>query len=270
MKPLEEVIRHKLLPALTGQDAPNDTDRALFALPARLGGLGIIVPTHLAAFHHTTSKNASAPLVSLVLEQSTTYPVDCKDSQRRAKSIARHAKRQHETTCADDLFNRLPGSQQRSLEASKEKGASSWLAALPMADHGFALHKGAFRDALCLRYGWRPPLMPSNCVCGKQLSVEHALSCACGGFPAIRHNELRDLTAQLLTETCHSVGIEPQLQPLRDEQLRHQTANREDGARLDVVAENFWGRDRQNAFFDVRVFNPNAPSHRGTSLAQCY
>ena len=50
----------------------------------------------------------------------------------------------------------------------------------------------------------------------------------------------------------------------------HRIANRDDGARLDIVAEDFWGHDRQNAFFDVRVFNPYAPSHRGTTLAQCY
>ena len=270
LEPLEEAIRQKFLPALTGQNAPNDTERDLLALPARLGGLGITNPTELTAFHHTTSKNVSAPLVSLIVQQSATHPANCKKSQKRAKSIARRAKRQHETTCANDLFNRIPSSQQRALEASREKGASSWLSALPMAEHGFALHKGAFRDALCLRYGWRPPLLPAKCVCGKQLTIEHALSCPCGGLPSIRHNELRDLTAQLLTETCHSVGTEPPLQPLEGEQLRHRTANREDGARLDIVAENFWGRDRQNAFFDVRVFNPYAPSHRGTTLAQCY
>ena len=158
----------------------------------------------------------------------------------------------------------------RALEVSKEKGASSWLSALPITEHGFALHKGAFRDALCLRYGWQPPLLPANCVCGKHLTIEHALSCPCGGFPSIRHNELRDLTAQFLTETCRNVGIEPTLQPLGDEHLRHRTAIREDGARLDIVAENFWGRDRQNAFFDVRVFNPYAQSHRSSTLAQCY
>ena len=112
--------------------------------------------------------------------------------------------------------------------------------------------------------------LPANCVCGKHLTIEHALSCPCGGFPSIRHNELRDLTAQFLTETCRNVGIEPTLQPLGDEHLRHRTAIREDGARLDIVAENFWGRDRQNAFFDVRVFNPYAQSHRSSTLAQCY
>ena len=40
--------------------------------------------------------------------------------------------------------------------------------------------------------------------------------------------------------------------------------------RHDIVAENFWGRDQQRAFFDVRVFNPFAPSYRNTSLSQCY
>ena len=57
---------------------------------------------------------------------------------------------------------------------------------------------------------------------------------------------------------------------MTEEQLTHRSANREDGARLDIVAESFWGRDRQCAFFDVRVFNPFAQSYRNTSLSQCY
>ena len=36
------------------------------------------------------------------------------------------------------------------------------------------------------------------------------------------------------------------------------------------MAESFWGRDWQCAFFDVRVFNPFAQSYRNTSLSQCY
>ena len=57
---------------------------------------------------------------------------------------------------------------------------------------------------------------------------------------------------------------------MTEEQLTHRTANREDGARLDIVAESFWGRDRQCAFLNVRVFNPFARSYRNTSLSQCY
>ena len=32
----------------------------------------------------------------------------------------------------------------------------------------------------------------------------------------------------------------------------------------------FWGRDRQCTFFDVRVFNPFTQSYHNTPLAQCY
>ena len=73
-----------------------------------------------------------------------------------------------------------------------------------------------------------------------------------------------------MCEVCHGVGTEPSLLPVTEELLTHRSANREDGARLDIVAENFWGRDRQSAFFDVRVFNPFAPSYRNISLVQCY
>jgi len=29
-----------------------------------------------------------------------------------------------------------------------------------------------------------------------------------GGFPAVRHNEVTDITAMLLTEVCHGVTID--------------------------------------------------------------
>ena len=46
--------------------------------------------------------------------------------------------------------------------------------------------------------------------------------------------------------------------------------NHEDGARLDVVAESFWSNDRQRAYFDVRVFNPYAPTFRCSTMAVSY
>ena len=119
----------------------------------------------------------------------------------------------------------MPVSLRRAADLATEKGSSTWLTALPLAEHGFALHKGAFHDALALRYGWAPSEMPSKCACGNNLSVEHALSCAKGGFPSIRHNEIRDLTATLLTEVCHDVCIEPGLQPISNEILTGATTN---------------------------------------------
>ena len=38
------------------------------------------------------------------------------------------------------------------VKIAQDKGASTWLTTLPIAEHGFDLHKGAFQDALCLGY----------------------------------------------------------------------------------------------------------------------
>ena len=156
--------------------------------------------------------------------------------------------KQELTSAMDPVSNELPVSLKHSVELASEKGASSWLSTLRIQEHGFCLHKGAFRDALCLRYGWKPSFLPSRCVCDKSFSVEHVLSCSYGGFSSIRHSEIRDITAHLMSKVCHNVGIEPELQPLTGERFHFRSANVEDGARMDVRAENFWDPDRQSAF----------------------
>ena len=55
-----------------------------------------------------------------------------------------------------------------------------------------------------------------------------------GGFPTIRHNELRDITASLLSDVCHNVASEPRLQPLSGESITHRTSITTDEARLDI------------------------------------
>ena len=39
--------------------------------------------------------------------------------------------------------------------------------------------------------------------------------------------------------------------------MDHRMANSEENARLGIKADNFWNRDRQSAFFNIRVFNPS-------------
>ena len=107
----------------------------------------------------------------------------------------------------------------RYVELAMEKGASSWLSVLPLDDHNFPLHKGAFKDAICLRYGWKLLNTPTKCTCGTALSTDHAIICPMGGFPSIRHNELRDVTASLLSEVCHNIATELRLQPLSGESI---------------------------------------------------
>ena len=109
-----------------------------------------------------------------------------------------------------------------------------------------------------------------SCACGAAFTVPQALSCPVRGYQSLRHNELRDLTATMITSAAHDISIEPRLQPLSGENFHHRTAIREDGARLDVAANGVWGGRFERAFFDIRVFNPHARSNSVHSIPAAY
>ena len=247
---------------------PNDDERTLLALPARFGGLGINNPTsQQAAYSH--SCELSGPLINLIMQQSADFG-GARDQQKQIKSSLKETQRANQSSEAADLKSRLPLNLQRAVDLASEKGASSWVTALPLSSHGLVLHKGMFRDALCLHYNWTPPYMPTICVCGSDFSIEHALTCKTGGFIIMRHNEIRDLLANLLTDVCHNVTLEPHLQPLSGESLSSSSATREENARLDVGVNGFWGGRFERAYIDVRVFNPHAPSNLSSQISSTY
>eukprot|EP00117_Sycon_ciliatum_P035479 scpid84964/ scgid26885/ len=128
------------------------------------------------------------------------------------------------------------------------------------------LHTQAFRDGVLVRYGWTPPHLPQQCVCGMAFCLLHAQSCLTRGYPAMRPNELRNVTASLLDEVAYHVVVEPGLQPLSGERF----AIREDGTLLEVVASGVWGGRFKRAYFDVPVFNPLASSNQAHSLSATY
>ena len=223
--------------------APSDIERNLFALPCCLGGIGVANPMRLANSEYLASVQVTKPLTDLIMQQNVVYSYEAQEAQLLAKLDLRRTtgKRQVQANETSQLKSGISTSLQHSMSLAQEKGASSWLTALPVEEFGFALHKGAFRDALALRYGWAPHFVPSHCACGQPFSVSHSLSCSMQGYPSIRHSEIRDLTAELLSEVCHSVSVEPHLQPLSGETLRCASANVEDGARLDIVANGSGG-----------------------------
>ena len=128
-----------------------------------------------------------------------------------ARTEIRASNRRHREDRANAIYSQLTPEMKRCVDLTKERGSSSWLSVLPLSEQGFHLHKGEFRDALCLRYGWSLSNTPQLCNYGKAFTVNHAMVCHMGGFPTIRHNEIRDLTASLLTEVCPNVAIEPHM-----------------------------------------------------------
>ena len=105
-------------------------------------------------------------------------------------------------------------------------------------------------------------------ACGVQFNVDHAILCQRGGFIIQRHNDLRDLEAELLRMVCNDVKVEPVLQEVIGETLNH-GANKAPDARLDIHARGFWERQR-SALFDVRLCQPNADSYRDLTPKQIY
>ena len=261
LQSLEDIIHSKLIPAWTGRAPPNDTERELFTLPARLGGLGIVNPASSSSREFDASVSISAPLSHFIKPKVPEYSGDTIEARMRAKQEVR---KQRQEVSAATLKVTLKDLLKHAMDLAQEKGASTWLTSLPLEDYGFSLHKGAFRDAMALRYGWLPSNTPTNCACRRHFTVEHELSFPKGGFPSIRHNEVRDTVGSCLSEVCNDVCIEPTLQPITGETLTGASTITEDGDRLDIAANGFWGGRFERAYFDIQNIQPTCPLKSST------
>ena len=157
---------------------------------------------------------------------------------------------------------------QRAVEFIKEKGASSWLSVIPLKEINFTLNKREFRDAIKLRYGWEFNDIPTVCVSGDLFDADHAMICMRGSYIIQRHNEIRDLEAEILQAVCTDVEMEPVVQEVTVEVLPR-GANKAPDARLDIRVRSFRARE-QSAFFDVRVSHSNADSYKNLTSEQIY
>jgi hypothetical protein len=265
--PLDAAI-DELVSVLFHGQAISTTLRSLISLPAKMGGLGIAIPSKLSDTQYQTSMDVTKQLKDHVKMQCWELNID-EVKVREAKSRARAQKEQSNKHILNEIKNKLSAEKLRLLGVTSEKGASAWINTLPIKQQGFLFDKQTFHDAIQLRYGFDLPRLPTHCVCGCVFNVVHALTCNIGGFITIRHNDIRDKTAKLLSEVCNDVSVEPVLQPLSGENLRYKTSAREEDARVDVSARGFWTRGSR-AFLDVRVFNPIARSYKSKSLESAY
>ena len=264
--PLEEAIRDKLIPAIIGRKI-TDVERQIIALPVRMGGLGIQNPVTTADTEFRNSSVVTRNLTTLIIRQETD--LSNYDSASVKGEIARLKLEKEETMLAqlEEVKNLVDHKLKRSLELAGEKGAGAWLTALPLQSMGYVLSKQEFRDAICLRYGWRIPNTPSYCGCGTKNSVDHTLNCKLGGYVTMRHNNIRNLEAALLKDVCKDIKIEPELLPLGNSET--QSTNVAEKARLDVSAVGIWS-PMERTFLDIRVMHPNSPSYMDITPDQLY
>ena len=95
-------------------------------------------------------------------------------------------------------------------------------------------------------------------------SHEHVvnLSTLSTPFTHMRHIEIRDTFANLKSEVCFDVEIEPKLQSLQDESFVNSSFKTVEDARLEVKANGLWCSRFIRTFFDVKFFNTHSKTSR--------
>ena len=212
LKPVDNGITNNFLPTLL-DSIVTDNERSLFQLPVRLGGLGIPILSEIVREHFQSSKKITAPLVTIMILQGDTLPDDSYAKTLKLKEKTKREEKLKIKAAAIEQF--LSPAELRAVSDAKDPGASNWLSAVPLEEYNFVLNKKEFRDAMNLRYGKVLKGLPSKCPCGQSFNMTHALNCKTGGLITIRHNTVRDFEAQLLTEMCSDVEIEPPLHATR-------------------------------------------------------
>ena len=135
--------------------------------------------------------------------------------------------------------------ERRSLQLARERNSYGWLSCIPIERLGFTLNKKQFQDEIRNRMNIPLSGLPPSCGgCGRENSVNHALSCKAGGYVTFRHNVICETEAEFLREICYDVKLEPALIPTHADFTRNGTA-REDGAKVDIVST---GYERKNLF----------------------
>ena len=127
LQPLENAIKFYLLPAITGQASISNAERRMLALPVRDGGLGIPIPTVLAANQFEPSSLITQSLVSLLTLQHTVGAVspdqvgniNAIQMHQRKETSKHHRKKQQEEVKAQKQT--LPAALQKSLEKWPQK-----------------------------------------------------------------------------------------------------------------------------------------------------
>ena len=104
---LESILRLELIHRFTGRPPPCDDERILFALPARLGGLGLRNPAESAHNEFQSSRMVTDPLKKLILTKNSDYSFECLSAQLEAKLKIKEQREQKAQNVAKDLKTRL-------------------------------------------------------------------------------------------------------------------------------------------------------------------
>ena len=140
LKPLENVIRLKLIPAIT-EGRLSDDSQILLSLPVRLGGMGIIIPTQNSDEEFEISNKMTHNITEAIKHQVCNIPDDLDNLSRVCKLQLRSEHRAKQLEVLEDLKSRMTADPKQVNDISRESGSSNWLTCLPLEDSGYVSTK---------------------------------------------------------------------------------------------------------------------------------
>ena len=153
-------------------------------------------PSHMASENWTASCVITGHLVAALRGQVEFRTADHLACLREGRTAVRRRRQRRAEEALTSALEGAPVLHARRLRRATKTGA--WLTVKPSTVNGTELGSQECRNALFLRYGLKPPDLPTHCD-GFQtkLSISHALECKKSGLITAHHNELRDGVADL-------------------------------------------------------------------------
>ena len=115
--------------------AVSDTERAIFTLPTRLGGLNIPNPVNTASKEYEWSKTITHSLSDKIRKQllmEAESQEEINTTHSHSLCLVKAEKSNIQKTLSISIYESVDDEMKRSLDLASEKGAPIWLNTLPI------------------------------------------------------------------------------------------------------------------------------------------
>ena len=193
----------------------------MVGLPAKMGGLGVQLPSHTALGAFLSSCNKTRPLLQDIFANDTAqalhyYEVATAEWQQSTGSDLpplglQHTQKAWQSPLYKTFYDSLASSNaSQTLLGNSAPGSGVWLQAFPSTHLGLHLGDREFQVAIGLRVG-APVSSQHTCVCGASADPygTHALSCAKMKSRHMRHRLANNTIKQALASAEVTSVLEP-------------------------------------------------------------
>jgi hypothetical protein len=208
---VESAIRNEIFPALfKDKQEADDSFSTLLGLPIKQAGVALANPTELGQANYEASILVCSHLLAAFRGRVEFSTTDHLSVHKEVFAKLKHHKATEYLATLASLLLLMPSDTRRTILCRKETGM--WLTLAPSTVNGTKLSTQEFRDHLFLRYGKRPPDLPSHCDgCLVKFDICHALQCKKGGLVIMRHNKIKDKLCDLLSKALVPSAVHDKL-----------------------------------------------------------